>query len=161
MLEITPNAFHRIQVRRVGRQIVDEDCAALGLQVSPHEFGAMCLQTVPDDEQLLADGGLQSFEKFNDLGTLDRAVEQPEVKSPVAQPSDHRELLPAEAVLQHRCLSLRGPGSRATRSLGQTRLVNEDDYSALSRSDFFNSGHLLAFHVRTARSSRSRATPVA
>ncbi len=34
MLEITPNSLHNFQVRRVGRQIVDEDCAALLLQVA-------------------------------------------------------------------------------------------------------------------------------
>src|SRR6185312_2801155 len=90
----------------------------------------------------------------------DRAIEQAEVEPPVAQAGNHRQLFPAEAVLKDRSLALRSPCSCATRSLGQTRFVDEDDYSALSRSDFFSSGHLLAFHCRTARSSRSRAWPV-
>ena len=49
-----------------------------------------------------------------------------------------------EAVLQDRRLTFRGPGSCAAGSFGQTRFVDEDDYSALSRSDFFSSGYLLA-----------------
>jgi hypothetical protein len=160
MFEVSPDAFDGIHVRRVSGQVVNHDLAMLSFDMCPHEFGAMRLQSVPDDQQLLADCGLQSFEELHDLRTLDRAVEQPEVKSPVAQASNHRELLPAEAVLQDGSLALRSPGSCATRSFGQTRLVDEDDYSALSRSDFFSSGHLLAFHLRTARSSRSRAWPV-
>src|SRR6202142_870502 len=160
MFEISPNAFDRIHVGCVGRHIVDCDFPALGLDVRLHELRAVRLQTIPDDEELLADRGLQGFEELDDLRTLDRAVEQAEIKAPVAEAGDHRELFPAEAVLQHGRLTLRSPGSCATRSFGQTRLVDEDDYSALSRSDFFSSGHLLAFQVRTARSSRSRAWPV-
>src|SRR6185437_4278638 len=156
----TPDTFDRVHLRGVGRQTLEHDVAPLGLHVGAHELRAVGLQTVPDDQQLFADRRLQGFEKFDDLGALDRAVEQAKVESAVADPGDHRQLLPAEAVLQHRCLTLRSPGSRATRSLGQTRLVDEDDYSALSRSDFFNSGHLLAFQVRIARSSRSRAWPL-
>jgi hypothetical protein len=55
---------------------------------------------------------------------------------------------------------LRGSGSRVTRGLGQIRFVEEDDYSARSRSEFFRSDHALAFHAQTALPSRSRAWPV-
>src|ERR1700677_2064782 len=160
MLEVSPNALDRIHVGCVRRQVVDGDLPVLSLDMRLHELRAVALQTIPDDEQLLANRGLQSFEELDDLRTPYRAVEQSEVEAPVAQAGDHRELFPAEAVLQHGRLTFRSPGSCATRSFGQTRLVDEDYYSALSRSDFFSSGHLLAFHVRTARSSRSRAWPV-
>src|SRR5271155_942075 len=160
MFEISPNTLDRVHVGCVGRQVVDRDLPALSLDVRLHELRAVGLQAIPYDEQLLANRGLQRFEELDDLGALDRAVEQSEIKAPVAQARDHRELFPAEAILQHGRLTFRCPGSGATRSFGQTRLVDEDDYSTLSRSDFFSSGHLLAFHVRTARSSRSRAWPV-
>src|SRR5277367_2791854 len=159
MFEISPDAFDGVHVRRVSGQVVDHDLTALGFHMCSHEFRAMGLQAIPDDQQLLPDRGLQGFEELDDLRTLDRAGEHSEVEAPVAQAGDHRELLPTEAVLQDWRLASRSPGSCATRSLGQTRFVNKDDYSALSRSDFFSSGHLLAFHVRTARSSRSRAWP--
>src|SRR5579863_521473 len=160
MFEIPPNALDGVHVGCVRGQIVDRDLPALGLDVRLHELRAVGLQAVPYDEKLLANRALQSFEELDDLRTLNRAVEQSEVEAPVAQAGDHRELFPAEAVLQHGRLTFRSPSSCATRSFGQTRLVDENDYSALSRSDFFSSGHLLAFHVRTARSSRSRAWPV-
>src|SRR5216684_1706984 len=160
MFEISPNALDRVHVGCVRRQVVYRDLPTLSLHMRLHELRAVGLQAIPYDEQLLANRGLQSFEELDDLRTLNRAVEQSEVEATEAQASDHRELLPAEAVLQHGRLTFRSPGSCATRSFGQTRLVDEDDHSALSRSDFFSSGHLLAFQVRTARSSRSRAWPV-
>jgi hypothetical protein len=84
MFEISPNAFDRIHVGCVGRQIVDCDLPALGLDVRLHELRAVRLQTIPDDEEPLADRGLQGFEELDDLWTLDRAVEQSEIKAPVA-----------------------------------------------------------------------------
>ena len=104
----------------IRERVVDALRAALGLHTAAHELRAVGLQADPDDQQLLADRRLQGFEKFDDLEALDRAVEQAKVESPVADPGNHRELLPAEAVLQHRSLTLRSTGSRATRSLGQT-----------------------------------------
>ena len=109
---------------------------------------------------ILAILACRALRNWTICGLLIEPLNNRKQKSPVTQAGDHRELLPAEAVLQHGRLALRGPGSCATRSLGQTRLVDEDDYSALSRSDFFGSGHLLTFHCRTTRSSRSRAWPV-
>src|SRR5271156_6344715 len=159
MFEISPNALDGVHVGCVRGQVVDRDLPALSLDMRLDELRAVGLQAIPDDEKLLANRGLQSFEELDDLRTLNRAVEQSEVEAPVAQAGDHRQLFPAEAVLEHRRLTFGSPGSCATRSFRQTRLVDKDDHSALSRSDFFSSGHLLAF-LRTARSSRSRAWPV-
>src|SRR6185437_15070062 len=100
------------------------------------------------------------LEELHDLRALDRAGEQAEVKTPVADACNDRKLLPAETILKDRSLALGGPCACATRSFGQTRLVDKDDHSALSRSDFFNSGHLLLCQLRIARSLRSRAWPV-
>jgi hypothetical protein len=90
----------------------------------------------------------------------DRAAIESEVEAPEGDSGDHRELLPAEAVLKHRSLAPRGPGSCATRSLRQPRLIDEDDDSALSRRYFFSAGHLRAFQVRIAFSLRCRACPL-
>ena len=80
MFELSPDTFNGLQVRCVGRRVVDHDLPALGLDVRFHELRAVRLQAIPDDEQLLADRGLQGFEELDDLRTLDRAVEQTEVK---------------------------------------------------------------------------------
>jgi hypothetical protein len=107
MFEKSPDAFDGVHIRRVSGQVVDHDLAVLGFDMRAYELRAMRLQTIPDDQQLLADNGLQGFEELDDLRTLDRAIEQPEV----AQAGDHRELLPAEAVLEDGRLTLRSPGS--------------------------------------------------
>ena len=159
ILEVSPDAFDEVHVGRVGGQVVDQDLVVLSLDACTYELRAVRVQSNPDDEQRFADRALRGFEKLDDLWTLDRTGEQSEVEAPVAQVCNDGELLLSEAVLQELNLASPGPRSRATRSLGQTRFVGEDDYSALSRSDSFSSRHLLAFLVRTARSSRSRAWP--
>src|SRR6516162_925316 len=160
MFEVTPDVLNRIELRRVGGQELKSDSPALRLNVLTHELGTMCLQTIPDDQQLLADRGLKGLEELDHLRRADRAAIESEVEAPEGDPGDHRELLPAEAVLKHWSLAPRGPGSCATRSLRQSRLIDEDDDSALSRRYFFSSGHLRAFQVRIAFSLRCRACPV-
>ena len=61
IFEISPNAFDGVHIRRIRGQVVDHDLAVLGLDMRAYEFGAMRLQPIPDDQQLLADRGLQGF----------------------------------------------------------------------------------------------------
>lgn len=50
MLEIFPDAFDGIHIRRVGGQVVDDDLAVLGFGVRVHELRAVRLQAIPFDE---------------------------------------------------------------------------------------------------------------
>src|ERR1700722_4635556 len=147
MFEVAPDVFDRVQFRRIGRQMLQGDATVEALDVFFDQPRAMRLQAVPDDQKLLADRGLQGLEELNDLRALDRTGEETKVETPIAHAGDDRELLPREAVLQDRCLALRGPGTCAAGSFGQTRFVDEDDYSALPRSDFFMAGGPLSFFV--------------
>src|SRR5215469_806823 len=160
VFEISPDVFDRIELRRIGGQELKSDRTTLSLNMLTDKLGAMGLQTIPDDQQLLADRGLKGLQELDHLRRADRAATQSEVETPEGHCSDHRELLPAEAVLKDRSLAPWGPGACATRSLRQSRLIDEDDDSALSRRYFFSSGHLRAFQVRIAFSSRCRAWPV-
>src|SRR5260370_29507425 len=144
MFQVTPDAFDRVHFRHVGRQELQGDVTALRLDMFAHEFGAVRRQAVPDDQQLLANRSVQHFKELDDLRGTDAAVVEAEVESPEGDSRYHRHLLPAEAVLQHG-FGPSGPGTDATRSLGQSRFVDEDDHSTLLRCDFFCSGHLLAF----------------
>src|ERR1700722_1484918 len=160
MFQIAPDAFDRVHLWCVGRQELQRDCSKLSFHVLAHADRAMCLQAVPDDQQFLADRCLQDFKELDDWGCANGPAVESKVEAPERHPRNHRQLLPVEAVLQHGGLAFRGPGTYATRSLGQTRFVDEDDHSTLSRSDFFSAGHLVAFQVRIAFSSRWRAWPV-
>ena len=84
----------------------------------------MSLQSIPDDQHLLADGGRQCFQEFDDLRALDRTGEQAEIKPEVTEPRNRRELFPARPVLQNGYLPSRSPGARATGTFGQARFVD-------------------------------------
>lgn len=68
VLEIAPEAFGGIEFRGVRRQILQCNGAALAFDVLVYALGAMRLQTIPDDQQLFADRGLQDFQELNHLG---------------------------------------------------------------------------------------------
>src|SRR6185437_481541 len=140
VLQVAPDVFNGIELWGVGGQILQGDLRAQALEILFDQSRAMRLQAIPYDQESAADRLVQGLKELHHLRALDRAGE--------------------EAVLQHRRLALRRPGACAAGSLGQTRLVNEDDYSALPRGDFFIAGHLLSFQVRMAASSRCRARPV-
>lgn len=120
ILPISPDAFDRIELRGIRGQGLEGYLTVLGLDMLAHEFGAMGLQALPDDKNLLADGLLQGLQELNNLWTFDRAIEQTEVESPAAQACNNRQLLPTKAVLQDRSLPFGGPSARATRSLRRT-----------------------------------------
>jgi hypothetical protein len=60
-LEITPDAFDGVELGCVGGQVLEQDGPALSLDVSTYKLGAMRLQAIPGDQELLTDGGLQGF----------------------------------------------------------------------------------------------------
>ena len=68
---MTPDAFDGVHFRSVGRpQTLAHDAATLGFHMGAHVLRVVGLQTVPDDQQLLADRRLQGLEEFDDRGLL-------------------------------------------------------------------------------------------
>ena len=59
----------------------------------------------------------RAFRNSTICGLSDRAGEEPEVEAPEGNPSDHRELLPAEAVLQDRGVA---PGDQVRARQGRS-----------------------------------------
>ena len=70
IFQISPDALNAVHVRCVGRRVVDGDVTALGLDVRLHEFRAVGLQTISNDEKLFAYHGIQGFEELDDLRAL-------------------------------------------------------------------------------------------
>ena len=160
VLPVAPHVLDRVQLGRVAREILQDNPAALGGDVVAHDPAAVGGQTVPDDEQLAAEMALQVGEKLDNLRSLDRAGEQPEVETPPGDPCDRREQVPVEVVLEDRRLSARRPGPAAVRPLSQSAFVDEDDRLPLRGGLFFNAGQRTRFQWRIAASSRSRARPI-
>lgn len=62
----------------------------LTLHAVAPQAGTIRGEPVPDDQKLATNVRLQGFEEFDNLQTLDRSGEEPEVKAPEAQTDDHR-----------------------------------------------------------------------
>lgn len=160
VLPVAPHVFDRIELRRVARERLQRDPAALRADVVVDDAAAVGGEAVPDDEQLAAQMALQVHEEFDDLRPFDRTGEEPEVEAPPRDPGDRRQQVPIEVVLEDRRLAPRGPRAAAMGPLGQSALVDEDDRLPLGRSVFFTAGQRTRFQRRIAASSRSRARPV-
>jgi transposase len=84
----------------------------------------MSLESIPDDEQLLANGLVQCPQELDDLRAFDRAGEEPKVLTIEGDPSDRRELMPIEVVLKDGCSAFRRPGVIAKVKLTHPRRSN-------------------------------------
>ena len=91
--------------------------------------------------------------------SADRAGIEPEVKVAQRQPGRHRQLVPVEVELQHRCLAARRPGAATMRLLTQSAFVDEDDRTFFFAGFFLMAGQVLRCQPRMASSLRSRALP--
>ena len=155
VLEVVPDLFDRIELRGVGREKLELHRPLLRFQPAPHEQALVRAQAVPDDEQRpVAQLPAQRLQEFNQLWGVDRAGEEAEVEAPEGQPGDRRELLPVEAVLNDRSPAARSPGAHYRRSLGESRLVYEDDGLAAAGGVFFSAGQRRRFQRSICASSR-------
>jgi len=159
MLQMTPDVFGRIELRCIGRRLLDLDGAVQCFQVIAHESRAMRRQSVPDDQQRLADLLAEGMQELDDLRALDGAWKQPEVETPECDAGNGRQLVPVEVVLQDRRLALGRIGAHTGRPFAVSRLVDEDDDPSLFRSVFFRAGQRVCFQRLIAASSRSSARP--
>src|ERR1700690_160136 len=159
VLEMAPDVFGRIQFGRVGGQLFDLNGTVQGLQVVAHERRAMGSQSVPDDQQRLADLLPEGVQELDDLRSLDGAGKESEIEAAEGDSGNDRQLAPVEVVLQDRSLALRRPGTHSGRPLAQSGLVDEDDDPPLFRSVFFRAGQRVCFQCLIRPSSRSSARP--
>lgn len=160
VFDLSPDAFGRICISRVRREILEHDLVTLRSHMGMLQLQWVGLKSTPDDQELLGCGRLEGSEKLGDPSTLDQTIEQPEVVAPVSESRNDGKLFPSAMIVRHRRLSVRCSGLCTTTSLGQTRLFDEDDYSALPRSDLVSLRRILALHVGACRLSRAYAWPV-
>src|SRR5689334_1963110 len=92
VFEIGPDVFDRIELRCVSGQILQRQRSVLLLDVGSDQTRAVGLQTIPDNQYLATNGGLQGLQKLDYLRTFDRTREEAEVESPEAHSGNYREL---------------------------------------------------------------------
>ena len=159
LFAIPPDVFDRIELRRIGRQTLQMDAAALLSDIFPDQSATVCGQTIPDDRQPAAHVLLEVFEKLDHLRSLDAAGEESEIEIPDGDARHGRKTLPVEGILQHRSLTPRSPGSDPMGALAQSAFVHKHYGAALLERFFFISGQRTRFHCRIAGSSRWVARP--
>src|SRR5271167_3024382 len=159
LFHVAPDVLARIEFGSVSGQALDHDVSIERFDVLGDYATTMGRQTIPNHQQLAADLLGQRLQEFDELRTADGASVHAEVEIPEADTGDHRQLLPIEAVLQHRCLTFRRPSLDPSGALAQSAFVDEDDGAPFAAGLFFSAGQRLARHCLIAASSRWIARP--
>ena len=156
-LEPRPDVLHRVEFRSIRGQSFDHDAAACGIDIVAHPAAAVSLGAVPQDEQRSSKVTLQGVEEFYDTLLVDRAVVEAKAESGAMQPGNRGNMIPVEAELHDRALSLGCPGANPRGTLRECRLVDEDDQPCLLAGFFLSPGQVRFFQCSIATSSRSSA----
>ena len=159
LLPIRPDVLHRVEFRRIGRQVLRHDVPLGEFDELPHQAAAVGRQSIPDNQQRLVDVTHERFEKVDHLDLADRARIEPEVEVAQRQPGRHRELLPVEVELKDGRFPARRPTAATMRLLTQSAFVDEDQRAAFVVGFFLRPGQVLRCQLRIAASLRSRARP--
>ena len=160
VLPVTPEVLDGIQFGRAGGQAFQYQPAfGVGGEVAD-EPTPVAGQAVPDHQQRSADMPHQVLKELDDLGALDRARVQSEVKTPPRDSGNRRQTLPVEVILQDRRPTLGRPSPLPVWPLRQSACVDEDDGPAFVPGFFLILGQRFCCHTRMAASSRSKARPV-
>jgi hypothetical protein len=163
-LDVPPDEFGRIELRRVAGQALDREPRALRPQVRLHNPALMRRQPIPDqDDATPAERALQVGQERDEgdvviaAGVGFEAQPTPLEIPPECHGDGDGEFLPVEGVDQDGGLAPGRPRAADRRPLGDAALVFEDDPGAAAPSVFFTAGQRVVFQRSIAASSRSRA----
>ena len=166
-LEVSPQVFDRIQLRRVGRK----EYAAyvpMRFQKITHDNRSMGLQAVPDHHERRTELAIQLGEERHDASRVDIgvAVQTKVQPNPIAfgcdtQRTNHTDFaMRASALTNDGRLPARCPTTPNQRGHQKRRFVDENQPGSQARGVFFTRGHSDFTQVAMAVSSRSSARRV-
>src|SRR3954466_12845445 len=138
-LYVAMASFLRIQVRGVGRQLLDHDLGVF-IPIGLHLGGAMGLQAIPDHHQRAGQASLEMPQEDNDIGSVHRMIEVPLVDPPGQRQGNRRRYLTTLAdSSQDRSPARGGPGGPRPAAEREARLIDEDDRRMLPPGFFAGS----------------------
>ena len=165
VLEIAPDLFDGIQVRRVAGQSFDRQPRSLAGEIVLHDAALVSAQSIPhQDEVTVRKVALEGAQKADqrEIGVV--AGPRLEVTAAAlaipakSQGGSDRQARPAAGrVTQDRRVAARGPRAADDRSVRDAAFVFEDDPGPPAARVFFTCGQRSRFHCAIAPSSRSRA----
>src|SRR6267143_4816214 len=100
LFAVAPDVFHRIKLRRVGRQELQLNLAALLGDKLAHQPAAVDGQSIPNDGELDTEVALEVCQELDHLGSFDAADKKTKVEIPHGDSGHGRKALPVEGVLQ-------------------------------------------------------------
>ena len=133
VLEMPPDAFFRIQLRRIAGEALEMDPLSRPVaQILPDGFAAVDRRAIPDDQQLARDMALQVIQEADHLGARDRRLVDLEVQ-PALEPDrpDHRTMIAAERVMQDRRLAPRRVAAHHRGQKIEAALIEEEQRARL------------------------------
>lgn len=161
-LRMTPDAFVRVQLGRVAREVLDVQARAARDQLA-NLATAVNLGVVEQHDDVPAEMAQEVSEELADLELTDvvevQAIVEPQVVAPGADRDgrNRRDLLAARAMSKHWRPPARGPRLDHRRNDQEARFVAEDEVGTQPCGVFFTWSHCRRVQRAIARSSRSRA----
>ncbi len=135
VLGMAPNAFHRIEIRGVGWQPLDND-PSLSLEPVSDQFRSMWRTTVPDERESLRQVSPKVLDEAKNLsptdvvGILGPVEPIPPAFQREGESADGREAIASVPLTQDRCLTSRCPSPSHQRLKHEAALIKEDHTSA-------------------------------
>jgi len=164
-LDVAPDLFDGVELRRIGGQPFDGEPPALPAQIPEHAAALVAAEAIPDQDD--APAGEMAFERLHerdeDLVGVAPGVRLKEEAAAAAVPPKRQGPGDGQAgpmstgVRQDGRLAARGPRAPADGLLGDTAFVLEDEPRVLAAGVFFRVAQRRRFHHVIAASSRSRA----
>src|SRR5919199_484940 len=133
VLEVSPDALFRIQLRRIAGKALEVDPLSRPVaQILPDGFAAVDRRAIPEDQQLARDMAPQMIEEADHLGARDRRLVDLEVQPPLKPDgADDRQMVTAERVMQDRRLAPRRIAARHRRQEIEAALIEEEQRARL------------------------------
>jgi hypothetical protein len=164
-LQIAPQQFNRVEIRRVRGKPLDLQPLVLGGQVHIHAAAFVGAEAIPDEyDALTAEMPLQGADEGDERGVGVRGRPRLKVQArPMPIPTkrhgrgDRQPFPVPPGVPQHGRPPAGSPGASHHGPLGHAALVLENYPGVPPSRVFFTCGHRWRCHRRTAAASRSRA----
>ena len=88
VLAVRPDVLHRVQFRRVGRQVLRLQAAFLAADELLRDFAAVARKPIPNQQDVAINVAEQVFEELDDLRGLDGLFEDLKVEIPEGDTGD-------------------------------------------------------------------------
>ena len=155
MLEVLPDSLCRIQLRRIGRQLLKVNVSGSSISHKPGDLFTVDRRAVPHNQQLALPLILDMLQEAHTIQTRQRSLASQRQEVAVHRnPAHHRQMSVAQERFDDRRLCSRRVGSDHSGQQVKARFINKENGQAIFARLFFNSGQTSMRQQEMAFSSR-------